>query len=57
MTPIVVQRPDLPLERRRRAAATLRSRGAIANAFFDATGVRLYHQPMSPAYVRAALRA
>ena len=31
--------------------------GAIANAFFDATGVRLHDLPMTPAVVRAALRA
>ncbi len=30
---------------------------AIANAFFDATGVRLYEAPMTPARVRAALKA
>ncbi len=30
---------------------------AIGNAFFDATGVRLYEMPMSPAKVRAALKA
>ena len=30
---------------------------AIANAFFDATGVRLYRMPMTPAYVRGALTA
>jgi CO/xanthine dehydrogenase Mo-binding subunit len=30
---------------------------AIANAFFDATGVRLYRQPMAPGYVRGALAA
>jgi nicotinate dehydrogenase subunit B len=29
---------------------------AIANAFFDATGVRLYRIPMTPGYVRAALK-
>ena len=29
---------------------------SIANAFFDATGVRLYRPPMAPAYVRSALR-
>jgi CO/xanthine dehydrogenase Mo-binding subunit len=29
---------------------------AVANAFFDATGVRLRHAPMTPAHVRAALR-
>lgn len=30
---------------------------AIANAFFDATGVRLYQRPMTPERVRAALTA
>ena len=30
---------------------------AIANAFFDATGVRMRHAPMTPARVRAALKA
>jgi CO/xanthine dehydrogenase Mo-binding subunit len=30
---------------------------AVANAFFDATGVRIRHAPMTPAHVRAALRA
>jgi CO/xanthine dehydrogenase Mo-binding subunit len=30
---------------------------AIANAFFDATGVRMRSAPMSPARVRAALKA
>ena len=30
---------------------------AIANAFFDATGVRIYEAPMSPARVRAVLKA
>jgi nicotinate dehydrogenase subunit B len=29
---------------------------AIANAFFDATGVRLHQMPMVPGYVRARLR-
>jgi len=31
--------------------------GAIGNAFFDATGVRLHEAPMTPARVRAALKA
>ena len=30
---------------------------AIANAFFDATGVRLHQYPMTPGRVRAALAA
>ena len=28
---------------------------AIANAIYDATGVRMWHQPMTPAYVRGRL--
>ena len=31
--------------------------GAIANAFFDATGVRITEAPMTPARVRATLKA
>jgi nicotinate dehydrogenase subunit B len=31
--------------------------GAIANAFFDATGVRVREAPMTPARVRATLKA
>jgi CO/xanthine dehydrogenase Mo-binding subunit len=30
---------------------------AVANAFFDATGARIRQAPMSPAHVRAALKA
>ena len=30
---------------------------AIANAFFDATGVRIRQGPMTPARVRATLKA
>ena len=30
--------------------------GAIANAFFDATGVRIREAPMTPGRVRAVLR-
>ena len=30
---------------------------AIANAFFDATGVRIHESPLTPARVRAVLRA
>ena len=33
------------------------SPAAIANAFFDATGVRIRESPMTPARVRAALKA
>ena len=38
--------------RRRRAAATAGPAAAIANAFFDATGVRIREAPMTPARVR-----
>jgi CO/xanthine dehydrogenase Mo-binding subunit len=31
--------------------------GAVANAFFDATGVRIRYAPMNPATVRATLKA
>jgi CO/xanthine dehydrogenase Mo-binding subunit len=31
--------------------------GAIANAFFDATGVRMQEYPLTPARVLAALQA
>ena len=31
--------------------------GAIANAFFDATGVRIRTAPMTPGRVRAVLKA
>ena len=28
---------------------------AIANAFYDATGVRMWRQPMTPSYVKGRL--
>ena len=33
------------------------SPAAVANAFFDATGVRMQTAPFTPARVRAALKA
>jgi len=56
VTPIVVQRLDkvstgsgeIPM------ATTV---AAVANAFFDATGVRIREAPMTPARVRATLKA
>jgi len=55
VTPIVVQRPGEPStgagEEVLAAAAA-----AIANAFFDATGVRLRQFPVTPARVVAALK-
>jgi CO/xanthine dehydrogenase Mo-binding subunit len=56
VTPILVQRKDIPSEGAGEETMSALV-AAIANAFFDATGVRLYRQPMNPGYVRAALRA
>jgi nicotinate dehydrogenase subunit B len=50
-----VQRLDLPAAGSGEPT-TAPVAAAIANAFFDATGVRLYRAPMTPAYVRSALR-
>ena len=55
VTPIVVKRQDQPSTGAGEevlAAAT----AAIANAFFDATGVRLREQRMTPARVLRELR-
>jgi len=56
VTPIVVQRVN---ERSTGAGEEVMGAavGAIANAFFDATGVRMREYPMTPDRVRAALRA
>jgi nicotinate dehydrogenase subunit B len=55
VTPVVVQRLDEPFsgagEEVMAAAAA-----AIANAFFDATGVRMHEFPLTPSRVSAALR-
>ncbi|HEX4521200.1 MAG TPA: molybdopterin cofactor-binding domain-containing protein, partial [Gaiellaceae bacterium] len=52
----VIQRTDLqPTGSGEPPAASVPA--AIANAFFDATGVRLYEAPMTPARVRASLKA
>jgi CO/xanthine dehydrogenase Mo-binding subunit len=56
VTTIVVQRPEIQ-------SAGVGEEGqasigaAIANAFFDATGVRIRQAPMTPARVRAVLKA
>jgi CO/xanthine dehydrogenase Mo-binding subunit len=56
VTPIVVQRVD---ERSTGAGEEVMGAavGAIANAFFDATGARMREYPMTPDRVRAALKA
>jgi CO/xanthine dehydrogenase Mo-binding subunit len=56
VTPIVIQRPEIPMAG---GGDHVMSHvpTAIANAFFDATGVRIRDCPMTPARVRAALEA
>src|SRR6185437_2280807 len=56
VTTVVVQRADLQ-STGNGEPPTAAAAAAIANAFFDATGVRLYEVPMTPARVRAALKA
>ncbi|MGZ4390246.1 MAG: molybdopterin cofactor-binding domain-containing protein, partial [Gaiellaceae bacterium] len=56
ITPVVVQRMDKPSTGS--GEPTLAPvAAAIANAFFDATGVRVRQAPMTPGVVRAALKA
>jgi len=56
VTAIVINRPDqLPSGAGEETLSGVTA--AIANAFFDATGVRLYQYPMTPPLVRAALKA
>ena len=58
-------RTDVPDPERARARGRparasrrcLRCAAAVANAFFDATGVRIREAPMTPARVRAVLKA
>ena len=56
VTTVVVQRTDLQATGNGEPP-TAAAAASIANAFFDATGVRLYEAPMTPARVRAALKA
>jgi nicotinate dehydrogenase subunit B len=56
VTTVVVQRLDQPAAGSGEPT-TAAVGAAIANAFFDATGVRLFRVPMTPAIVRAALGA
>jgi CO/xanthine dehydrogenase Mo-binding subunit len=56
VTPVVIQRPDVIMS----GAGDYTNAhvpAAIANAFFDATGVRIRDCPMTPARVRAVLAA
>jgi CO/xanthine dehydrogenase Mo-binding subunit len=56
VTPIVVQRKDAPPDGVGEPV-TIAAAAAVANAFFDATGVRMRTAPFTPVRVRAALRA
>jgi CO/xanthine dehydrogenase Mo-binding subunit len=55
VTTVVIQRLDQPAAGSGEPT-TAAVPAAIANAFFDATGVRLYRMPMTPVQVRGALR-
>jgi nicotinate dehydrogenase subunit B len=56
VTPIVISHPDKPSTG---AGEEVLAAGgaAIANAFFDATGIRMHERPMTPERVFAALKA
>ena len=56
MTPIVIQRLDEPSSGAGEEVMGATT-AAIANAFYDATGVRLRQYPMTPDRVKAALAA
>src|SRR5690606_17987968 len=56
VTPIVVRQPELK-PRGAGEPVTVPVPAAIANAFFDATGVRMRTAPFTPARVRAVLKA
>jgi CO/xanthine dehydrogenase Mo-binding subunit len=56
VTSVVVQRTDQP-SLGSGEPTTCPIVGAIANAFYDATGVRLHEAPFTPARVRATLKA
>jgi nicotinate dehydrogenase subunit B len=54
-TPVIVQRTDKP-SLGSGEPPTCPIIGAVANAFYDATGVRLHEAPFTPARVRATLQ-
>ena len=56
VTPVVVQRLDEPSTGAGEEVMGATA-GALANAFFDATGVRLRQYPLTPERVKAALAA
>jgi nicotinate dehydrogenase subunit B len=56
VTTVLIQRTDQPNLGAGEALHPT-SAAALANAFFDATGVRMREVPFSPARVRATLKA
>jgi nicotinate dehydrogenase subunit B len=57
VTPIVLQWSSNPLMAGVGEPVAVSPAAAVANAFFDATGVRMKTAPFTPARVRAALKA
>jgi len=57
VTPIVLQWTQVPFTGGVGEPVAVAAAAAVANAFFDATGVRLHTAPFTPARVRAALKA
>ena len=55
VTPVIVQRIDQPSQGAGEEVMAAAA-GAIANAFYDATGVRMTEFPLTPERVRAALK-
>ena len=56
VTSILIQRSDVPPQGVGQEVTDVAA-AAVANAFFDATGVRMRTAPMTPARVRAVLKA
>jgi CO/xanthine dehydrogenase Mo-binding subunit len=57
VTPIVLQWTAIPFTGGVGEPVAMSPAAAVANAFFDATGVRMRTAPMTPARVRASLKA
>jgi CO/xanthine dehydrogenase Mo-binding subunit len=57
VTPIVLQWTQAPFTGGVGEPVAMTAAAAVANAFFDATGVRLHEAPLTPPRVRAALKA
>jgi CO/xanthine dehydrogenase Mo-binding subunit len=53
---VLINRPDMPAAGAGETAVTVTA-GAIANAIFDATGLRLRQVPFTPERVKAAVAA